>query len=101
MDINNSTDRDIEEDRKKESTAPAEFKTYLVDKTENIIKQITHLTQTSRGLSIVSVSGGMQLIYNNFFELHKNVLDNYRKGVGKGIRWIISIDNKLEGYTPN
>ncbi len=92
MDINNITDRDIEEDRKKESTAPAEFKTYILDKTENIIKQITHLTETSRGLSIVSVSGGMQLIYDNFFELYKNVLDNYRKGVGKGIRWIISID---------
>lgn len=90
MDINNSTDCDIEEDRKKES-AP-EFKTHILYKTENIIKQITHLTETSSGLSIVSVSGGMQLIYNNFFDLYKNVLDNYKKGVGKGIRWIISID---------
>ena len=89
MDINNSTDRDIE-DRKKESAA--EFKTHILDKTENIIKQITHLVETSSGLSIVSVSGGMQLIYNNFFDLYKNVLDNYKKGIGKGIRWIISID---------
>ena len=55
---------------------------------------MTHLTQTYRGLSIVLVSGGMQLIYDNFFELHKNLLDNYRKGIGKGIRWIISIDNR-------
>ena len=89
MDINNSTDRDIE-DRKKESAA--EFKTHILDKTENIIKQITHLVETSSGLSIVSVSGGMQLIYNNFFDLYKNVLDNYKRGIGKGIRWIISID---------
>ena len=32
------------------------------------------------------------MIYNNFLDLHKNILDNYKMGIGKGIRWIISID---------
>jgi two-component system, OmpR family, sensor histidine kinase VicK len=91
LDVSNSTDRDNEEDRKKES-AEVEFKTEILDKPEQIIKQITHLAESSSGLSIVSVSGGMQLVYNNFLDLHKNILDNYEMGIGKGIRWIISID---------
>jgi two-component system, OmpR family, sensor histidine kinase VicK len=90
VDINNSTDQDIEDERIKESIG--KFKTHILDKTEDIIKQITHLAETSSGLSIVSVTGGMQLIYSNFFDLYKNVLDSYKKGTGKGIRWIISID---------
>ncbi|HYA84403.1 MAG TPA: HAMP domain-containing sensor histidine kinase, partial [Candidatus Bathyarchaeia archaeon] len=32
------------------------------------------------------------LVYNNFLDLHKNILDNYKMGIGKGITWIISID---------
>ena len=91
LDVSNSTDRDNEEDRKKES-AEVEFKTEILDKAEQIIKQITHLAESSLGLCIVSVSGGMQLVYNNFLDLHKNILDNYEMGIGKGIRWIISIN---------
>jgi len=50
LDVSNST----EEDRKKES-AEVEFKTEILDKPEQIIKQITHLAESSSGLSIVSV----------------------------------------------
>jgi two-component system, OmpR family, sensor histidine kinase VicK len=96
MDINDITDHDIRENGKKEESAAAAevTKTTVLDRNEDIIKQITHLAETSCGLSIVSVSGGMQLIYNNFFDLYKNVLDSYRKGVGSGIRWITSIDKE-------
>ncbi|MGA9168935.1 MAG: ATP-binding protein [Nitrososphaeraceae archaeon] len=96
MDINDITDHDIREHGKKEGSAatPEITKTKVLDRNEDIIKQITHLAESSSGLSIVSVSGGMQLIYNNFFDLYKNVLDSYRKGVGSGIRWIISIDKE-------
>jgi len=91
MDIN-----DIREYGKKEESAaaPQVSKTTVLDINEDIIKQITHLAESSSGLSIVSVSGGMQLIYNNFFDLYKNVLDGYKKGVGNGIKWIISIDKE-------
>ncbi|MGB6628199.1 MAG: hypothetical protein WBE61_08695, partial [Nitrososphaeraceae archaeon] len=91
MDIN-----DIREYGKKEESAaaPQVSKTTVLDINEDIIKQITHLAESSSGLSIVSVSGGMQLIYNNFFDLYKNVLDSYKKGVGNGIKWIISIDKE-------
>ena len=91
LDVSNYPDRDNEEDRKKQS-AEVEFKTEILDKPEQIIKQITHLAESPSGLSIVSVSGEMQLVYNNFLDLHKNILDNYKMGIGKGIRWIISID---------
>jgi two-component system, OmpR family, sensor histidine kinase VicK len=96
MDISDITDHDIRENGKKEESAaaPEVTKTTVLDRNEDIIKQITHLAETSSGLSIVSVSGGMQLIYNNFFDLYKNVLDSYRKGVGSGIRWITSIDKE-------
>ncbi|HET7389665.1 MAG TPA: hypothetical protein VFJ51_02495 [Nitrososphaeraceae archaeon] len=91
LDVSNYPGRDNEEDRKKQS-AEVEFKTEILDKPEQIIKQITHLAESPSGLSIVSVSGEMQLVYNNFLDLHKNILDNYKMGIGKGIRWIISID---------
>ena len=34
----------------------------------------------------------MRLIYNNFFEEYKKILDKQRKGQGRGVRWIVSID---------
>jgi two-component system, OmpR family, sensor histidine kinase VicK len=36
----------------------------------------------------------MQLIYNNFFDLYKKILDKYKKGEGKGIKWICSINEE-------
>ncbi|MFL6383301.1 MAG: hypothetical protein ACJ72S_18730 [Nitrososphaeraceae archaeon] len=45
--------------------------------------------------SVVSSVGGMQLVYNNFFEEYKKIIDKQRgegRRKGKGIRWIISID---------
>src|SRR5437868_7997197 len=93
--MNDLSDHAMKQHRgEKESATAAEFNTKVLDRNEDIIKQIRHLAESSSGLSIVSVSGGMQLIYNNFFDLYKNVLDSYRKGVGSGIRWIISIDKE-------
>ena len=88
--MNDLSDHDMKQHMGgKESVTAAEFKTKVIDRNEDIIKQIIHIAETSSGLSIVSVSGGMQLIYNNFFDLYKNKLENYKKGVDKGIRWII------------
>jgi signal transduction histidine kinase len=37
----------------------------------------------------------MQLVYNNFFDEYKKIIDKYRRdGKGKGIRWITSIIDK-------
>jgi two-component system, OmpR family, sensor histidine kinase VicK len=91
LDINDSSEHIREEGLKESST---EVQTKELHKTKDVVKQIAHIAEVSSGLSIVSVRGGMQLIYNNFFDLYKNKLDNYKKGLGNGIRWIISIDKE-------
>ena len=68
------------------------YESKVLENYDEICKQIVHLAETSTQLSIVSSFGGMQLIYNNFFDLYKKILDKYRKGEGKGIRWVCSID---------
>jgi hypothetical protein len=73
LNVNNSAD-----DKKEKETVI--LKTRILDNSADISKQITHLAETSSHLSIVSVTGGMQLIYNNFFDIYKHVLDTYRKG---------------------
>jgi two-component system, OmpR family, sensor histidine kinase VicK len=93
--MNDLSDHDMKQHRgEKESATEAEFNTKVLERNEDVVKQIIHLAESSSGLSIVSVSGGMQLIYNNFFDLYKNKLENYKKGVDKGIRWILSIDKE-------
>ncbi|MDP9289720.1 MAG: HAMP domain-containing histidine kinase [Thermoproteota archaeon] len=63
------------------------YETKILDTQDEIVNQVIHLAETSTGLSIVSGSGGMQLIYNNFFDSYKKVL---RKG--NGIKWIINVN---------
>jgi len=58
------------------------------------VKQVIHLAESSNGLSIVSVSGAMELIYNSFFDLYRKILDDYRGGQGKGIKWVINMEGK-------
>ena len=58
------------------------------------MKQVIHLAESSNGLSIVSVSGAMELIYNSFFDLYRKILDDYRGGQGKGIKWVINMEGK-------
>ncbi|HYZ96546.1 MAG TPA: hypothetical protein VE524_08115, partial [Nitrososphaeraceae archaeon] len=50
------------------------YKSKVLENRDEIFKQIVHLTETSTELSIVSSFGGMQLIYNNFFDLYKKIL---------------------------
>jgi signal transduction histidine kinase len=66
----------------------------VLENPDDIFKQIIHLGETSTELSIVSSIGGMQLIYNNFFDIYKRILDKYRNGEGNGIRWICSINEE-------
>src|ERR687889_1166745 len=70
------------------------YESKVLENPDEIFKQIIHLGETSNELSIVSSFGGMQLIYNNFFDLYKKILDKYRRGEGKGIKWICSINEE-------
>ena len=68
--------------------------TRILDNPSKIAKQILHIAETSSGLSIVSVIGGLQLTYDNFFGPYKKILDKYKTGKGKGIKWVISIEKE-------
>jgi len=77
-----------------DSRASSTTITRVLENPDEIVKQVIHLAETSNGLSIVSVSGGMQLIYNSFFDLYSKILDDYRGGQGKGIKWVINMEGK-------
>lgn len=62
--------------------------TRVLDNPSKVAEQVIHIAETSSGLSIVSVIGGLRLIYNNFLDPYKNILDKYKIGEGKGIKWI-------------
>ncbi|MGA8484542.1 MAG: HAMP domain-containing sensor histidine kinase, partial [Nitrososphaeraceae archaeon] len=70
------------------------FETKIIDNRDDIAKQIIHLAENSSGLSILSNYGGMQLIYNNFLDLYKKVLDRQKSGKGRGIKWVMTIDKE-------
>jgi signal transduction histidine kinase len=65
-----------------------------LDNPSIVAKQIIDLAETSSGLSVVSVIGGLQLIYNNFLDPYKNILDKHKIGEGKGIKWAINIEKE-------
>jgi signal transduction histidine kinase len=68
--------------------------TRVLDNPPIVAKQIIHLAETSSGLSVVSVIGGLRLIYNNFLEPYKKILNKYKTGEGNGIKWVISIEKE-------
>jgi two-component system sensor histidine kinase VicK len=81
------------------------YETKVLENKEKIFHHIKSVIEKASERSVVSSVGGMQLVYNYFFEEYKKIiLDNQRregweggrkskgKGKGKGIRWITSID---------
>ena len=68
--------------------------TRVLNNPSQIAKQVIHIAETSSDLSIVSLIGGLQLIHNNFHDSYKLILDKYKKGEGKGIRWITNIEEE-------
>jgi len=69
-------------------------KTGILEDSKEIRKKIIELAKKSNDMSICSTIGGMQLIYNNFFEVYKDVIKRSRSRKHKGIRWVVSINNK-------
>jgi signal transduction histidine kinase len=81
--------REIEEGIKRVETIA------LKDSTE-IAKRIKQNIETSNEIKICSQAGGLELIYNHFFEPYRKVLDSYRKGEHEGIRYITTINKDNE-----
>jgi two-component system, OmpR family, sensor histidine kinase VicK len=70
-------------------------RTKILADLDEIVKQSIHLAESSTTLSIVSVSGGMQLAFDKFLDLYKKFLVIYSKGKkGNGIRCVTNIEDK-------
>ena len=55
---------------------------------------MTDFYKTSDEIKFCSQVGSLKLIYSNFFKQHQEILDKYRKGSHKGIRWITSLNKE-------
>ena len=76
-----------------EGVEPIETK--VLENKEQIFNHMESVIGNASERSVCSSIGAMQLVYNNFFDEYKKIIDKYRReGKGKGIRWITSIIDK-------
>lgn len=65
--------------------------TRVLDNNEETLAFMKSVIETATERSVIAPIGALQLIYDNFFDLYKRIIEKHRKGEGKGIRWITSI----------
>lgn len=69
-------------------------RTEIVDNQLVISERILELAEKSNEMFISCTIGGMHLIYNYFFNVYKEVTKKQRRSLHRGIKWIVSINNK-------
>ena len=72
------------------------IKTEVLQNQNDILKRLLYFYKDSNEISYCSPVEGINLINKNFLELHKEILDKYRNGKHKGIRWITSINSNKD-----
>jgi signal transduction histidine kinase len=72
------------------------IKTEVLENEEEISKRITELAKESHYLCACSTTGGMQLIYKNFFDVYRGAVQRHREGRHKGVKWITAINSNNE-----
>ncbi|MGA8082324.1 MAG: ATP-binding protein, partial [Candidatus Nitrosopolaris sp.] len=70
--------------------------TVALKNSTEIAKRIKKNIESSNEIKISSHAGGLELICNNFLGSYKKILDRYRKGEHKGIRFITTINKDNE-----
>jgi two-component system, OmpR family, sensor histidine kinase VicK len=68
------------------------YYTKLINGPDSIIKEIIRINEYSNEMSICATAGGMQFTCNYLSEVTNKLLDRFRKGQHKGIRYISNID---------
>jgi signal transduction histidine kinase len=71
------------------------YETKILETKDEIFSHIKSVLDKATERSVVSSIGGLQLVYNNFFEQYKKIIDKQRRSErkeGRGIRWVTSID---------
>jgi two-component system, OmpR family, sensor histidine kinase VicK len=66
--------------------------TRLLENPDEIFNHLRYVIENASKRLICSSSGGMQMVYNNFFNQYKKILDKHRGGKGEGIRCLTTID---------
>lgn len=69
------------------------IQTKVLENQEEIYKRFLDTIKKSNERYVCSSIGGMQIIYNNFFNLYKDIVEKQKRGEGNGIRWLTFIDN--------
>jgi signal transduction histidine kinase len=67
--------------------------TRIIEEPDEIVQQIARLTASSNELYTCITPGGLLYSYNYFFEIKKKLMEKYKKGEHKGIKYITSIDS--------
>jgi two-component system, OmpR family, sensor histidine kinase VicK len=68
--------------------------TKVLEDPAEIFNHMKYVIENASKRLICSSSGAMQLVYDNFFNLYKKILDKHRRGKGDGIRWLTIIDKE-------
>jgi two-component system, OmpR family, sensor histidine kinase VicK len=56
------------------------YETRIIDNSDEIVKEISHLIASSNELVVCLNSGGMQYSHKHFFDIKKKLLDKQKKG---------------------
>jgi two-component system, OmpR family, sensor histidine kinase VicK len=87
--------KEMEEGGKEIPNSPV-IKTEVLHKQQEILKRLVAFYKNSYEIGFCSYVESIKLIYNDFYNLHKEILERYRNGNHKGIRWITSINDKKD-----
>jgi two-component system sensor histidine kinase VicK len=67
--------------------------TRIIEEPDEIVREITRLITSSNELYTCTTPGGLLYSYNYFFEINKEIMEKFKKGEHKGIKFITSIDS--------
>jgi two-component system, OmpR family, sensor histidine kinase VicK len=74
------------------------YETKVLENNDQIFNHMKSVIEKASERAVCSSIGGLQLVYNNFFDEYKKIVDRHRiRGEGRGLRWIISIDKDSIG----
>jgi signal transduction histidine kinase len=68
------------------------YQTKLIQESDRIIKEIIQINERSNQMYICATAGGIQFTYNYLFEVTNKLLEKYKRGEHKGIKYISTIN---------
>jgi two-component system, OmpR family, sensor histidine kinase VicK len=69
------------------------IQTKVLEDQDEIYHRFLDTIKKSKERYVCSSIGGMQIIYNNFFNLYKEIIEKQKRGEGNGVKWLTFIDN--------